>query len=203
MTSAAEPAGAARADLRTVLVSGAKLALLTTLGVTAFALLSRATSGTVETLVRSLLVLAGGAAFSFLPAAWVRPRDVDSIAWAALVGLLAALGFTVLDTAILRPLDLYHWSWDELGGGSGFWYIPVWWMGSATLAWLGSWTYSVAAGKGEANVLSLAGATIGFALAAFVVLGLLGAGFSSPVMALAFTVALIVGLVFASVVKKP
>ncbi|HET7039265.1 MAG TPA: hypothetical protein VFH97_05215, partial [Gemmatimonadales bacterium] len=121
MTAVAEPV-VDRADVRTVLTGGILLGVLTTIGVVAFALLSRALSGATEDVVRAVLILAGGIAFSYLPAVWIRPRTVDGIAWAALVGLLGALAFTVLDTAILRPLNLYHWTWDAIGGGSGFWY---------------------------------------------------------------------------------
>jgi hypothetical protein len=168
------------------------LGAITALGVTAFALISRGVTGTVETIVQSVLVLIGGLVFSYLPASWVRPRNVDGIAWAALVGLLGALTFTVIDTALLRPLDLYHWTWDQVGGGSGFWYVSVWWMGSALLAWLGAWVYAVLSEKGS-SVFAVAGQTLGVAVVVFALLTLTRlAPAHAAVMALAWTIALVV-----------
>ena len=138
MTSAVEPV-TDRADVRTIVGGGAVLGLVTAIGVTAFALVSRPLAGTSEVVVQSGLILFGAAVFCYFPVHWVRPSHVDGIAWAALLGLMGALFFTAIDTILLRPLGLYHWTWDAIGGGSGFWYIPVWWMGSATLAWLGAW----------------------------------------------------------------
>ncbi len=180
------------ADVRTIVGGGLKLGAITALGVTAFALISRGVTGTVETIVQSVLVLIGGLVFSYLPASWVRPRNVDGIAWAALVGLLGALTFTVIDTALLRPLDLYHWTWDQVGGGSGFWYVSVWWMGSALLAWLGAWVYAVLSEKGS-SVFAVAGQTLGVAVVVFALLTLTRlAPAHAAVMALAWTIALVV-----------
>ena len=149
MTTAAEPMAVDRADVRTIVGGGVKLGILTAVGVVAFALLARAMSGNTETLVLSLLVLAGGVVFGYLPALWTRPRSADGIAWCTLLGLLGAVAFTVLDVVLLRPLSVYHWTWDAIGGGSGFWYIPVWWMGSAFLAWLGGMVVAYAAQGGR------------------------------------------------------
>ena len=191
MTSAVEPA-AGRADVRTIVGGGLKLGVITVVGVATFAYLSRGVTGTMETVVQTVLVLLGGAVFSYLPAFWVRPRNVDGIAWAALVGLLGALTFTVIDTALLRPLGLYHWTWDQIGGGSGFWYVSVWWMGSALLAWLGAWVFAVLREKG-ANVFMVAGQTLGGALVMFALLTLTRiAPVHAAVMALAWTLALVV-----------
>ncbi len=92
MTSAIEPAARGRHDARSILTAAAKLGLVTVVGVVIFALLSRALGGAAETIVQSALVLLGGAVFAYFPAATVRPRDVDTVAWAALIGLLGALG---------------------------------------------------------------------------------------------------------------
>lgn len=191
MTSAVEPSGE-RADVRTIVGGGLKLGVVTVVGVAAFALISRGVSGTVEAVVQSVLVLLGGIVFSYLPAFWVRPRNVDGIAWAALVGLLGALTFTVIDTALLRPLDLYHWTWDQIGGGSGFWYVSVWWMGAALLAWLGGWVSAVLGEKGS-SVYAVAAQTVGVAVAVFAILVLTRlAPAHAAVMGLSWTVALIV-----------
>lgn len=185
-----------RYDVRTVVGGGVVLGVATAAGVALFALVSRASTGTAELVIQSALVLAGGVVFSFAPAVWVRPRSVDGIAWAALVGLLGALAFTVLDAGVLRPLEIYHWTWDEIGGGSGFWYIPVWWMGSAVLAWLGAWSARLNEGGGFAR---LAAMTTGVGLALFAVLALTGVAPATPaVVALGFVLGHVVQIGLAS-----
>lgn len=201
MTFAAEPAGMERYDVRTIVGGGVILGAVTALGVAVFALISRSlAAGTTETVVQSLLVLAGAAVFSYLPAHWVRPRTADGIAWAALLGLLGAAAFTVIDTAVLRPLDLYHWTWDEIGGSSGFWYVPVWWMGSAFLAWLGGWGATT---RRDGAAIPAAGFTIGLAVVLFAAMTALGIGpFHPAVMALAFALALIVHIPLSSALQR-
>src|SRR6185503_9705267 len=118
------------------------LGVFTAVGVVVFSLLSRAMSGGVEVVIQWIIALVGFSVAAVLPGRMLRPNTVDGIAWAALAGFLGAVVFTVLAIALLRPLGLYSWKWDAIGGGSGWWYIPIWWMGSALHAWLGSWAYS-------------------------------------------------------------
>jgi hypothetical protein len=201
MTSVAQPTAESHTDVRTIVGGGLKLGVATVVGVVAFVLLSHWLAGRAEVVVQSLLVLLGGAVFSYAPAYWVRPREVDTIAWASLLGLLGSVVFTVVDTAILRPVHLYPWTWDAIGGGSGFWYIPVWWMGSCFLAWLGSWVYSIrAAGGGTAVGGSLQ--TVGLGVLIFVILAATGlAPFHSAVAGLAFTLALVLHVPLAAVLR--
>ena len=202
MTSLAQPAAAPRSDVRTIVGGGIKLGIATVIGVVVFALVSRALAGRVEAIVQSVLVLIGGAVFAYAPSYWVRPRGVDAIAYASLVGLLGSVVFTVVDTAVLRPMHLYHWTWDAIGGGSGFWYIPVWWMGSCFLAWLGAWVCSIRAER-SGNPVSVALQTLGIGvvlLAAGVATGL--APFHAAVAALAFTVGLILHVPLAAVLRN-
>lgn len=187
--SAAEPSMGDRSDVRTMVGGGAKLGAITAVGVVVFALLSRMLSGPVETIVQSVLVVVGVVVFAYLPAVWVRPRGVDGIGWAALLGLLGALAFTVVDTAVLRPIKLYHWTWDQIGGGSGFWYVSVWWMGSAFLAWLGAWVWSRAGGE---DVGPRMGQTAGFGIVLFGIIVLTGIlPFHAGTAALAVTLGLV------------
>ncbi|HWP39054.1 MAG TPA: hypothetical protein VNL18_16015 [Gemmatimonadales bacterium] len=171
MTTAAEPVVAGKTDVRTIVGGGAKLGAITAVGVVTFAMLSRLLAGPVEVVVQSLLVFAGLAVFAFQPAAWVRPRGIDAIAWTALMGLLGAAFFTVVDTAVLRPVKLYHWTWDQIGGGSGWWYIPIWWMGSAFLAWLGAWVVSRG---GDVSPTVRAGQTVGVGVVLFAMIVMTG-----------------------------
>ncbi len=201
MTSMAEPAAAPRSDVRTIVGGGIKLGLATVIGVVVFALLSRALTGRPEVVVQSVLILVGGTVFSYAPAYWVRPRGVDAIAYAALLGLLGSVAFTLVDTAVLRPVHLYHWTWDAIGGGSGFWYIPVWWMGSCFLAWLGGWVHSIMAPTGG-NAVGAALQTAGLAVLLFVILvGVRIAPFHAATAALAYTLALIVHVPLAAVLR--
>ncbi len=197
-------AGIERYDVRTVVRGGVVLGVATAVGVAIFALLSRPMDGTVESVVQSILILAGGAVFAYYPAAVVRPRSAEPIAWAATLGFLGAIVFTFLDTALLRPLDIYHWTWDQIGGGSGFWYIPIWWMGSAVLAWLGSWVYArTSASSGTTNLSAVIGVTLGIAVvltAMLVVTGL--APFHAATVALAVSLALVVHVPLAGVLAR-
>jgi len=202
MTSAAGSAEPGRSDVRSIVGGGVKLGLTTAVGVVAFSILSRFLTGTLETVVQSILIIAGGVVFSYYGAAVIRPRDVDSVAWASLIGLLGALVFTVIDTAILRPLDVYPWTWDQIGGGSGFWYIPVWWMGATVLAWLGAWGFSVAERSGGANVTVLSGQTTAISIILFVALGFSIGPFTAAMMALCFSLALVVRLLLVSVLVR-
>ena len=189
MTAATAPAATDRSDWRTITFNGAKLGVLTAVGVVAFSLLSRTLSGTTETIIQSILILVGGAAFAFLPSTWIRPRTVDGIAWAAMVGLMGALFYTVIDILLLRRLGVYPWTWDRIGGGSTFWYLPVWWMGSALLAWLGAWTVS---NQHSPSPLMAAAQAEGLAIILFAVLVATVGPFASAMMALAYALALVV-----------
>ncbi len=201
MTSIAQPA-APRSDVRTIVGGGIKLGIATVIGVVAFALLSRALAGRAETVAQTVLVLAGGAVFAYAPSYWVRPRGVDAIANAALLGLLGSVVFTLVDTAVLRPVHLYHWTWDAIGGGSGFWYIPVWWMGSCFLAWLGAWVHSIRAVR-DGNAVSAALQTLGIALVLLAVaVGTGLAPFHAAVAALAFSVGLVLHVPLAAISRN-
>lgn len=197
MTAAVQPAtrdsATDRSEVRLIVLGGLRLGIITSVGVVAFALLSRALAGPVEVVVQAVLLVLGGIVFSYVPSLGVRPRTVDGIAWATLVGLLGALVFTVIDTALLRPAHLYHWTWDAIGGGSGFWYVPVWWMGSAVLAWLGAWTVaSVARGGSAVAPLVIGLLTGGLAIVLFgLAVAVRVLPFHAASMALAFAVGLV------------
>jgi hypothetical protein len=203
MTSVGEAAGVIDSGWRAIVRAGVQVGVVTAVGVAVFALASRGMEGTTETVVQSMLVLVGGAVFAYLPSRLHRPYDAETIAWVALIGLLGALVFTVIDTVVLRPLNLYHWTWDAIGGGSGFWYIPVWWMGSAVLAWLGAWVTALSNRGRERDILGIAGQTLGIA----VVLGgiLMATGvipFHSAGFALAFTLGLVLHVPLAGVMHR-
>jgi hypothetical protein len=128
-----------RTDVRTVLTGGAKIAFVTVVSVVLFLAASRhaAALGALQAGVETLIVLAAGTAVTFLPGRWCAARSVEGIAGAAGMGLWGALVFSVVDIVLLRPLKAYPWTWDAVGGGSTWWYLPIWWMFATFLAWMG------------------------------------------------------------------
>jgi hypothetical protein len=199
MTAVTAPRDVERWDWRTIVFGGARLGVLTAVGVAVFSLTTRATSGTVETIVQAVLILLGGAAVSFLPASWTQPRSVDGIAWTAMLGLMGSLWFALIDIALLRPLGLYAWRWDLIGGGSPFWYLPVWWMGAATLAWLGAW---VAVRQAGTSLLLVAAQAEGLAIVLFAVLAATIGPFTAAIMALAYALALVLMVPLSAVLGR-
>lgn len=201
MTSVAAATPADRVDWKLVVSSGIKLGILTSIGVAAFAFLSRGMSGSAEVIVQSILVLVGGVVFSFAPAMFLTPTEVDTISWTAMIGLLGALTYTVVDVVLFRPIGLYHWTWDQIGGGSGYWYHPVWWMGAAFLAWLGSWVVSNGGGEGRVGA-----AAVGAVIAGVVVSALLMVTgitpFHSAAVALGFTIGLTALVPISAVMRR-
>jgi hypothetical protein len=201
MTAVAEIQDIDRSDVRTIVGNGLKLGIFTTIGVVIFALLSRVMDGMIETFVQSILILAGGAVFAFAPGLIVKARSMDGMAWAMLVGLLGALFFTVFDTIILRPINLYHWTWDAIGGGSGFWYVPVWWMGAAFLCGVGSvLVKNNSSGDTNAEFVKLLPRT---GILAVVVFGIIVATnllpATSAVVALSFSIGLLIDSIISAI----
>jgi hypothetical protein len=139
MSATAAPAQSDRSDFRTVTVGGAKLGVITAFAVVVFLAASRVVpSGVLRSGVEALIVLAAGVAVSFLPAQWTAARQVEGIAGAAAIGLVGTVAFMAIDIVLLRPFQAYPWTWDAIGGGSSWWYLPVWWMLGTFLAWMGA-----------------------------------------------------------------
>jgi hypothetical protein len=157
MSSSAVPAAADRSDLRNVLRSGAKVGGLTAVAVVAYLALFRfIPAGTVREVVLGLLVLAAAVATSLWPGTLAAARNVEGIAGAAAIGLWGAVVFSVIDIAVLRPFKAYPWTWDAIGGGSSWWYIPVWWMLGTFVAWMGGLLTAGRNARGEATMTSIA-----------------------------------------------
>ena len=139
MSATAAPAASDRSDFRTVTLGGARLGVATAVAVVAFLAASRLvpiTAGLRDG-VTALIVLAAGLAVAFLPAQWTVARSTEGIAGAAAVGLVGTVVFSAIDIALLRPFKAYPWTWDAIGGGSTWWYLPIWWMLGTFLAWMG------------------------------------------------------------------
>src|SRR6059036_1753047 len=135
MTSTAT---ADRSEFRHILISGTIVGVVTAAAVILYLIVSRLLSpGIVLSLLQTVIVLAGGGAAAFLPGFYASSRTTQGIASAAAIGLWGTIVFMAIDIILLRPFHAYPWTWDALGGGSTWWYLPVWWMLGTFLAWMG------------------------------------------------------------------
>lgn len=153
MTSAvaAEPA-ADHTDLRHVLRSSVQLGVLQSALVGAYAGASKFLAGPVETAVLAAILVIGVAATIVLPGTWTKARSIEGIAGAAGIGLGATVVFLVVDVVAFQPLQIYSNRWLEIGGGSNWWYHPVWWMVGTFMPWMGAWVLANQAAKaGQTN----------------------------------------------------
>ena len=198
MSATATATASDRSDFRTVMVGGTQVGVLTAVAVVVFLLVSRQVTAVVpQRVLEALVVLATGLAVSFLPARLTQARHVEGIAGAAAIGLWGTVVFTVLDIVLLRPFKAYPWTWDAIGGGSTWWYLPIWWMLGTFLAWTGGIVSAQRAVRGETSLPRavtpvLVGAVVLVAVArvARLDLGLVlpaeaGAGFTIALAALA------------------
>ncbi len=191
-------------DLTSVpmIVQGAvKLGLLESIVVLLFALASRFLSGVLELIVCGIILIAGIAAVTMLPGLWTRARTIEGIAGAAGIGLAATGVFLLIDVTLLQNIGTYTNRWYQIGGGSNWWYHPVWWMVGTFLPWLGAWILAnQTSRRGEPLPL----VAFGMAAAAAVVLGAVAvlAGFPGAHWGLAtFGLAFLPGLVLATVLS--
>src|SRR5438132_241585 len=138
MSATATATASDRSDFRTVTVGGTQIGVLTAAAVVAFLMVSRqVAAGMPQRVLEALIVLATGTAVSFLPARLTEARHVEGIAGAAAIGLWGTVVFMAFDIVLLRPFQAYPWTWDAIGGGSTWWYLPIWWMLGTFLAWMG------------------------------------------------------------------
>jgi hypothetical protein len=153
MTSAVDPiAGADHTELRHILTRAVALGVLQSILVAAFGVVSRALDGPVELGLEAVILVIGVAVTIALPGTWTRARSIEGIAGAAGIGLAATVVFLIIDVALFQPLGLYSNRWLEIGGGSNWWYHPVWWMVGTFMPWMGAMVLAnQAARSGAAN----------------------------------------------------
>lgn len=168
MSSAAQPVSSDHIDAKATVFQGARLGVITAVGTVAFVLAAGWLSdGMTSKVVLSVIVFLFGTLLAFLPAQWVAPQTADDIARASLVGFAGTAVFTLIDIAILRVVNLYPWTWDAVGGGSGWWYLPVWWMLGTFIAWTGSMISAAGFSRGGGGIVNLSfGALVGTAVLA-------------------------------------
>lgn len=193
--------GADQTDIPFIVRASVKLAVLTSVFVLFIALASRLLAGSAETATLAVLITAGVLAVTILPGLWTRARSIEGIAGAAGIGLAATWIFLLVDVSLFQPFGLWTSRWREIGGGSNWWYHPVWWMVGTYLPWLGAWALAnQTARNGAPNPVALAISTLVFAVVCAIVAvlaGFPGAGWNLGT----FGVAFLPGLALATVVS--
>jgi hypothetical protein len=183
-----------RSEFRHVLLSGTIVGAVTGAAVIVFLLVSRLLpAGIVASLVLMIIVLAGGVAAAFLPGFLAASRTVQGVASAAAIGLWGTIVFMAIDIILLRPFRAYPWTWDAIGGGSTWWYLPIWWMLGTFVAWMGA---IVTAGRGarggDTAIRSLATPAVLTGLSAGLGLGLGGVLFMPVAAGAGFVLTLVI-----------
>lgn len=189
-----------------IVAGSVKLGLLEGIAVLLFSLASRLLDGVVETIVCGIILIVGVAAVSMLPGLWTRPRTIEGIAGAAGIGLGATAVFLLVDVVLLQNIGTYTNRWYEIGGGSNWWYHPVWWMVGTFIPWMGAWLLAnqtnrngrPSAGQGLITSVVLA-ALIGAAATA---LGFPGAHWGLGTFGVAFLPGLVLATLISGIGKR-
>src|SRR5882672_6437508 len=183
-----------RSEFRHVLLSGTIVGAVTGAAVVLFLLVSRILPpGIVTSFLLMLVVLAGGVAAAFLPGFFAASRTVQGVASAAAIGLWGTIVFMAIDIILLRPFKAFPWTWDAIGGGSTWWYLPIWWMLGTFVAWMGAIvTAGRAARGGDTAIPSLATPAVVGGLVAGLGLGLAGVLFMPIAAGAGFVLSLVV-----------
>lgn len=175
MTTAVQAqSGADQTHLRHILASSALLGAVQSVLVVALAFATRALGGPVESAVVGLLVAVAILVTAFFPGLRTRAHSIEGIAGAAAIGLGATVVFLLVDVALLQPLGVYTNRWREIGGGSNWWYHPVFWMVGTFLPWMGAWILANQAAKGAVSFPAAAGLVLALTLATGAVAVLVG-----------------------------
>ena len=188
-------------EIRRVVRGAITLALVQAVFVVVISIINRSTTGMVDHALTGLFVFVGVAITVLYPGTLTRPRTIDGIAGAAGIGLGATWVFLLLDAFVLQTFHVYTNRWHEIGGGSIWWYLPVWWMVGTFLPWMGAWILANQASKsGESSIasaLTLAVATTAICGSIAVVTHFPGAGWNVPT----FAIAVLPGLALANFVS--
>jgi hypothetical protein len=185
-----------------IVLGSIKLGLLEAVLVLLFSLSSRFLGGVLETVVCAVVLLIGLAAVTMLPGLWTRPRTIEGLAGSAGIGLGGAGVFLLVDVVLLQNIGTYSSRWYEIGGGSNWWYHPVWWMVGTFLPWMGAWILANQTLRGRKPS---PGAGVGMALGLAVVIAVIAilAGFPGARWTLGtFAVAFLPGLALATIASS-
>jgi hypothetical protein len=185
MTAGTAPSATDRSDFRHILVSGTRVGAAVGAAVIVYLLVSRLVpAGIVQTGLQTVIVLAAAVTAGLMPAQRTTARSTPGIAGAAAVGLWGTIVFMAIDIIVLRPLKAYPWTWDAVGGGSTWWYLPIWWMLGTFVAWMGGmYTAGRASRGGSSSLVALATPVLGGAIGVTLVVELAHLGIYLPVAA--------------------
>jgi hypothetical protein len=202
MTSAVNVRGAHdQTDVPSIVRAAIKLGVLETVLVLLGSFASRFLEGPLELLVLGTIVALGIAAVAVLPGIWTQALTIEGIAAAAAIGLGATIVFLFLDIALLQPIGTYTHRWYQVGGGSNWWYHPIWWMAGTFVPWMGAWVLANQRERGSVSVSRLLVTTLVLTLA----LGALAAAVHLPLAGWnlpTFAVAVLPGLALAAVLSS-
>lgn len=146
------------------------LGAIESLVVVLMAVITRLTGGIVEAVLGGIVLIIGLTIVTTMPGLWTRARTIEGIAGAAGIGLAAAAVFLLFDVSLLQPFGVYTNRWREIGGGSNWWYHPVWWMVGTFIPWMGALILASQAARGRTP--SMIGAMIS-AISAAIVLAII------------------------------
>lgn len=141
-----------RTDVPYIVRGAVKIGLITAIAVLLYSLVSRYTSGMVESALKVVIIAAGTWLVTFLPGQWTRARTIEGIAGAAGIGLAGAVVFLIIDVTLLQNIGTYTNRWRAIGGGANWWYHPVWWMVGTFLPWMGAFMIANQAARGGVSV---------------------------------------------------
>src|SRR3954470_17777269 len=193
-------------DVPSIVAGAVRLGLFESVVVLLFSLGSRLLDPPLETIVLAPILLVGLAGVTLLPGLWTRPRTIEGIAGAAGIGLGATAVFLLVDVVLLQNIGTYTNRWYEIGGGSNWWYHPVWWMVGTFIPWMGAWLLAnqtnrngrPSVGQGFLTVLVLS-VLIGVAAT---LLGFPGAHWGLGTFAVAFLPGLALATLFSGIGKR-
>jgi hypothetical protein len=194
-------------DVPAIVRGAVKLGLLESVTVLLVSLVSHLLpNGALQTVVLAVIVFAGLAAVTLLPGLWTRARTIEGIAGAAGIGLGAAVVFLLVDVTLLQNIGTYGHRWLDVGGGSNWWYHPVWWMVGTFLPWFGAWMLANQAVKsGEVSPVAAFGMALALAVVCAVVAVLIhfpGAGWNLGTFGVAFLPGLALATLFSGMGAK-
>lgn len=149
-----------RTDVPFIVRGAVKIGLITAIAVLLYSLVSRFTNGVVESALKTLIIAAGTYLVTFLPGQWTRARTIEGIAGAAGIGLAGTVVYLLIDVTLLQNIGTYTDRWRAIGGGSNWWYHPVWWMVGTYLPWLGAFMIANQAARGGVSVPKAAGLVV-------------------------------------------
>jgi hypothetical protein len=189
--SAAVPVqtGVDQTEIPDILRGTIKLGIFETVAILVIGLVSKYLDGPVEVILLSILVTAAVLVVTIVPGIWTRASTIEGIAGAAGIGLAATWFFLVFDVALFQPFHLYTNRWLAIGGGSNWWYHPVFWMVGCYLPWLGAWQLAAHRSSGQPSPVKVAVMSLVFTVvcgAAAVLLHVPNAGWNLGTFGVAF-----------------